>query len=159
MTLLAVADRGSDVEVALFVHVLGAMLLVGTLFGAATALVLAWRRTEPGSVATLTRYGLWTIAAGAFPAWIVMRVGAQWVYSEEHWDDAPSEPGWLGVGYITADAGGLLILISLILALVGLRRMRGDNPSSTLGRVVAVISLVVLATYLVAVWAMSAKPD
>jgi hypothetical protein len=88
-----------------------------------------------------------------------MRVGAQWVYSKEGWEDVADEPSWLGVGYVTADAGGLLILISLILAIVGLRRTRADNPSSTLGRIVGVIALVSLAAYLVAVWAMSAKPD
>ena len=73
--------RMSDVELPLFVHVLGAMLLVGTLFAAVVALLMAWRETEPDGAVTLTRFGLWTMAAGAVPAWIVMRVGAQWVYS------------------------------------------------------------------------------
>jgi hypothetical protein len=152
--------RPSDVEFPLFVHVLGAMLLVGALFAAAVALVLGWRREQAGDVATLTRLGLWTIAVGAVPAWIIMRVGAQWTYSEAGWEDVEDEPAWLGVGFITAEAGGLLILISLILAIVGLRKIpREGTDRSTLGRVVAVLSLVVLAAYLVAVWAMSAKPD
>jgi hypothetical protein len=152
--------RASDVEFPLFVHVLGAMLLVGALFTAAVALVLGWRREQAGDVATLTRFGLWTIAVGAVPAWIVMRIGAQWTYSEAGWDDVEEEPAWLGIGFITAEAGGLLILISLILAIVGLRRTPGEGTApSTIGRVVGILSLVVLAAYLVAVWAMSAKPD
>ena len=153
------AIRASDVEPALFVHVLGAIALVGTLLAAATALVMAWRKTEPGEVVSLTRFGLWTIVAGTLPAWLVMRVGAQWVYSKEGWEDVPDEPGWLGVGYITADAGGLLILVSVVLAIIGLRRVRPDAASSTLGRVVGAVSVLVLAVYLVAVWAMTAKPD
>ena len=152
--------RASDVEFPLFVHVLGAMLLVGALFAAAVALMLAWRREEPGDVAALTRFGLWTIAVGAVPAWIVMRIGAGWTYSETGWEDAPEEPAWLGIGFVTAEAGGLLILVSLILAIVGLRRTpREGTERSTIGRVVAILSLVVLAAYLVAAWAMSAKPD
>jgi hypothetical protein len=154
------AIRPSDVELPLFVHVLGAMILVGTLLAAATAFAASWRRTDSGDVAALTRFGLWTIVAGVLPAWIVMRVGAQWVYSEAGWEDAAAEPGWLGVGYITADAGGLLILVSVVLAIVGLRRGRGaEGSSSTLGRIVGVLAVLLLAVYLVAVWAMSAKPD
>ena len=47
-----------------------------------------------------------------------------------------------------------------VLAIVGLRRTpREGTERSTIGRVVAILSLVVLAAYLVAAWAMSAKPD
>jgi hypothetical protein len=154
------AIRPSDVELPLFVHVLGAMILVGTLLAAATAFTLSWRRKDVGDVATLTRFGLWTIVAGVLPAWLLMRVGAQWVYSEAGWEEVADEPGWLGVGYITADAGGLLILVSVVLAIVGLRRRRGTEDSpSTLGRIVGVIAVLLLVAYLVAVWAMTAKPD
>ena len=60
----------------------------------------------------------------ALPAWILMRVGAEWTYSREGWDDVPDEPGWLGIGYFTADLGGVLLLLSLVLAAVGLRQLR-----------------------------------
>ena len=152
------AIRPSDVEFPLFLHVLGAIILVGMLIAAAAPLVMSWRREDAGEAATLTRVGLWTIVAGVLPAWIVMRVGAQWVYSEEGWEDVADEPGWLGVGYITADAGGLLILVSVVLAIVGLRRGR-DRSGSTLARVAGAIAVLLLAVYLVAVWAMTAKPD
>ena len=60
---------------------------------------------------------------------------------------------WLEIGYATADAGGLLILISAILAGIGLRR-----GNVRLARIVGVVSIILLAAFLVAVWAMTAKP-
>ena len=40
-----------------------------------------------------------------------MRVAAQWTESREGFPD-DFEPAWLGIGYSTAEGGGLLILIS-----------------------------------------------
>ena len=92
-------------------------------------------------------------------AWFAMRIGAEWIYSKEGWADAPSEPDWLGVGYITADLGGLLLLISVVLAGFGARRLaRANGGSNMLARSAGVLALVVLALYLVALWAMTAKP-
>ena len=85
-----------------------------------------------------------------------MRAGAEWIYSREHLDDLPSDPTWVGIGYGTADAGGLLLLIALILGAFGLRRLRSGRTG--LLRASLVISVVLLVTYLVTVWAMSAKP-
>ena len=62
----------------------------------------------------------------------------------------PDEPGWLGVGYPYRRRGGVLILVSLVLA-IGLRRVRPDATSSTPGRVVGAVSVLVLAIYLNAV--------
>ena len=80
---------------------------------------------------------------------------------EEGLRGSGEEPTWLGIGYITAEAGGLLILISLILTGLGVRRMRQRRaaPPSVLVRIGTVLVTIVLAAYLVAVWAMSAKPD
>jgi hypothetical protein len=39
-----------------------------------------------------------------------MRVGAEWIYSREGWDDLPEgvdDSGWLATGFIIADTGGL----------------------------------------------------
>ena len=46
-----------------------------------------------------------------------MRICAEWVYQQEHWDKVPdsAQPSWIGFGFITADGGGLLLLIALIL--------------------------------------------
>ncbi len=60
------AIRPDDVNFPLFLHVFGAMLLVGTLFAVALATVLAWRgRTTPTG---LTRFGLRTLLIGVLPS-------------------------------------------------------------------------------------------
>jgi hypothetical protein len=147
------AIRADEVNFPLFLHVLGAMLLVGTLLAVTTAITLDWRR--PGDTAQLTRLGLRTLLLGVVPAYVLMRVGAQWTESREDW---PGDPAWLGIGYITADAGALLILLSVILAAIGLRQLRGGGGRA-LARTVGVISIVLLAANVIAVWAMSVKPD
>ena len=85
------AVRPDDQNFPLFVHVLGAMILVGGLL--TTAGALAWARGDVGSL----RLGYRALLAVALPGWIVMRIGAQWIYSEEGWDDIPdsAEPTWL----------------------------------------------------------------
>jgi hypothetical protein len=148
------AIRPDDVNFPLFLHVFGAMLLVGTLFAVALATVLAWRR--PDDAAGLTRFSLRTLLMGVLPAYILMRVGAQWTASKENIPE-DNDLTWLGIGYITADAGALLILISVILSALGLRKLRGGSGVG-FGRAVGVISILLLAAYLVAVWAMTAKP-
>ena len=155
MSLLA-AIRPDDWNFPLLLHVLGAMLLVGGLTGAVISFWLGWRGDS-----TLPRLGFKSLLFVAFPAWWLMRIPGQWIASKEGFDGTGEEPGWLGIGYITAEAGGLLILISLILTGLGVRRMRGaEQPSASLMvRIGTVLVTIVLAAYLVAVWAMSAKPD
>ena len=152
------AIRPDDVNFPLFLHVLGAMLLVGTLLAVSSAILLGWRRADPGEARALTRFGLRTLLLGVFPSYVLMRIGAQWTESAE---DLPEdfEPAWLGIGYITADAGALLILVSIVLSALGLRRLRAGGEGTGLARSVGVISTLLLAAYIVAVWAMSAKPD
>ena len=158
------AIRADEVNLPLFLHVLGAMALVGTLLAVAVAMLLGWRRTEPERSVALTRFGLWTIIAGAVPSYIVMRVGAQWTEAEQFGDlegtakEAVEDSTWLGIGYITAELGLLLLLVSLILAIIGLRRTRRGGGTG-LGRAVGIIATLLLAAYVVAVWAMTVKPD
>jgi hypothetical protein len=148
------AIRPDSVNLPLFLHVLGAMLLVGALAFVAAAILIGWRGTE--RAVPLTRVALRAIPYGVLPAYVVMRVGAQWTEAELDYAD-DFDPAWIGIGYITADAGALLILISLILAVIGLRKLRAGGGLG-LGRAVGVISLVLVAAYVVAVWAMTAKP-
>ena len=155
MTTLA-AIRPDDWNFPLLLHVLGAMLLVGGLTAAVIALWLGWRR-DPGM---FSRVGFRSLLFVAFPAWWLMRIAAEWTASKEGFEE--EGPTWLGIGYITAEAGGLLILISIILTGLGVRRMRRSDPrpeTSALVRVGTVLTTIVLAAYVVAVWAMSAKPD
>jgi hypothetical protein len=156
MSMLA-AIRPDDWNLPLLLHVLGAMLLVGGLTTAVTSFLLGWRR----DAATLSRLGFWSLLAVAFPAWWLMRIAGQWTGSREGLGGAADDPAWLEIGYITAEGGGLFLLVSIILAGLGVRRMgRADAPGpSTLVRIAAVLTTIVLAAYVVAVWAMTAKPD
>lgn len=138
----------------LLLHVFGAMVLVGGLVTAVTALVLGWKR----DTAAYTRFAFWTLLALVLPAYIVMRVGAEWIFSKENFVEG-QEPDWIGVGYITADLGALLILITLIVTGIASRRLRkADGGTSVLARISAVLTSIILAAYVVAMWAMSAKP-
>ena len=151
---MVAAIRPDSVNLPLFLHVLGAMLLLGMLFSVAFVTVLGWRRSDesPG----LTRFGLRTLLIGVLPAYLLMRIGAQWTESEQNYPK-DFEASWLDVGYVTADAGAILILISIVLSALGLRRLRtGDGLR--FGRAVGVISIILLAAYIVAVWAMTTKP-
>ncbi len=125
MTVLA-AIRPDAWNFPLLLHVLGAMLLVGTLVLAASALVLAWR---DGS-ASLVRLGYRSLLIGALPAWIVMRGAAEWIADKEGLtgDEVPS---WVDIGYSTADSGFLLLVISTVLAGLAVRRA---GRSETVGR-------------------------
>ena len=145
------AIRPDDVNLALLVHVLGAMVLVGALVTAATAGVAGWREDTGG----LTRLAYRTLLYVGLPSFLVMRIAAEWVYREENLDAVPEDPAWIGIGYITADLGGLLLLISLVLGGIGLRRGRPGR----LMKAVTVLSMVLVAVYVVAVWAMGAKPS
>jgi hypothetical protein len=137
---------------ALLLHVGGAMILVGGLLTAGAATVLA-RRDATG---TLARFSYLTLAAVAFPGFILMRAGAAWIYDKEGFSGS-SDPTWVGIGFGTADGGGLLLLIALILGGVGLARARRGTGGRLL-RASGVIALVLLAFYVVTVWAMAAKP-
>jgi hypothetical protein len=155
MSVLA-AIRPDDWNLPLLVHVFGAMMLVGGLVTAAAALLYGWRR----DAGWYTRLAFWSLLAIAFPAWWVMRIGAEWIYSKENFDE-DNEPGWIGVGYLTAEPGGLLLLVTIILTGIGYRRLRSrpDAESSMLTRIGGVLAVVLLVAYTIAVWAMTAKPD
>jgi hypothetical protein len=154
VTVLATI-RPDSWDFPLLLHVLGAMLLVGTLVLAASALILAWR---DGS-ASLTRLGYRSLLIGALPAWIVMRGAAEWIADKEGLtgDEVPS---WVDLGYSTADAGFLLLLISTVLAGLAVRRAGRAERSGGGGfsRASTVLVSLVLIAYLVATWAMTTKP-
>jgi hypothetical protein len=155
MTLVA-AIRDGSVNFPLFLHVLGAMLLIGTLAAVGFATIAGWR--SPERAGGLSRFGLKALLVGVLPAYLLMRIGAQWTESQENSPD-DFDPAWLGIGYITADIGALFVLISIILSAIGLRRSRDDSTRGVaLARIVGVISVVLLAAYLIAVWAMTTKP-
>jgi hypothetical protein len=156
MRVLPLALRPDAWDLPLFVHVAGAMVLVGAALLAAVALAGGMRAAGSGQGATLTRFGFRTLLIGALPAFIVMRLGAEWIASKE---DIPGDPGWLGIGYITSDGGALLLIAGLITAGIAQKRAGRGEAASGLTRAAAILSLVLLAALLVALWAMSTKPS
>jgi hypothetical protein len=153
MSVLA-AMRPDEWHFPLFVHVLGATILVGGLLSGAGTLALARGH------ARFLRLGYWSLLAVALPGWIVMRIGAEWIYSEEDWDDLPEgvdEPDWLDAGFVIANLGGLILFVTLIVGGFGVYRLR-DGRGSGLLKATLALSIILLAAYVVAAWAMAGKP-
>ena len=160
MSILA-SIRPDDWNFPLLLHVLGALTLLGALATAGSAMVIGWKRETAVDAITWARVSFRTLLIVALPAWFLMRIGAEWIASKEGWNDVDEEPLWLGLGYLTAEAGGLLLLISIILSGIGARRLaRSDGTSGgTLVRVATVLALLLVVAYVIVTWAMSAKPD
>jgi hypothetical protein len=151
MTVLAVI-RPDSWNFPLFLHVLGAMILVGGLLAGASSLGFA-----RGDVRYL-RLGYWSLLAVSLPGWILMRAGGEWIASKEGWTKSGvSTPTWLDIGFLLADLGGLILLVSLIVGGIGVYRLR-EGKGSGLLKGTLVLSIILLAAYVVAVWAMAGKP-
>lgn len=129
----------------LFLHVLGAMLLFGTV-GTVAVAGFAFRRFEQHRP-LLTRVTQRVFLLGVIPAYVLMRAGAQWINSK--WFPHGHEPGWVGVGFLISDAGAVLLIVVGILLAVRRQRVLLAVP-------------VITALYVVALgvaWvAMSGKP-
>ena len=151
MTGVLAAIRPDDWNFPLFLHVLGAMILVGATLTGASALAFARGDTR------LLRLGYWTLLLVGLPSYVVMWGAAHWIYSKEGLDESPIDAAWTGIGFIVAEGGAVVFLAALITGGIGVRRL----PSGGHGLLKAtlVLSLVLLAAFVVAVWAMSAKPD
>jgi hypothetical protein len=140
------AVRPDDWNLPLLLHVGGAMLLVGSLVTVA-GLAIAGRR---GDSAALMRLAFRTLLLGVIPSYLLMRVGAELIFSKENVDD---DAAWVGIGYIASDLGAVLIIIATIVAGVG--RKSGGSRSRV---ATASLTLIVLTAYVIAIWAMAAKP-
>jgi formate hydrogenlyase subunit 3/multisubunit Na+/H+ antiporter MnhD subunit len=130
----------------LFLHVLGAVILVGSI--AATALAAGRSHESP----LLRRVAFWTLASVVLPAWALMRFAGQWIDSKE---DLAGDPAWLGIGFMVGDIGLVVLLVTAIVGWWSTRRLDRRWPART----VTVLASLYLAALLVAMWAMSAKPD
>jgi phosphoglycerol transferase MdoB-like AlkP superfamily enzyme len=153
MTLLA-AIRPDDWNFPLFLHLVGAMTLVGALLLVAVSLAGA---AQGGSVATL-RLGFRGLLFAALPAWILMRVTAEWLASEENLNE--DSPGWVDIGYMTSDTSFLLLIAATVCAGIAARRAARDQARGG-GLTVAVVVLtsITLVAYVVVIWAMTTKPS
>ncbi|HEY6777640.1 MAG TPA: hypothetical protein VI122_14125 [Thermoleophilaceae bacterium] len=153
MTLLGVI-RPDDWNFPLFLHLVGAMTLVGTLILVGVSLVGAGRG---GSVAVV-RLGFRGLLFAALPAWLLLRVTAEWLASEENLDE--DTPGWVDVGYMTSDTTLLLLIAATVCAGLASRRARREGlRGSGLSVAVVVLVAISLVAYVVAIWAMTTKPS
>ena len=153
MSILAVI-RPDNWNFPLFLHVLGAMILVGGLLTGASS--LAFARGE----ARFLRLGYWSLLAVSLPGWILMRAGGEWIASREGWTKSgvPS-PTWLDIGFMLADLGGLILLVSLIVGGIGVYRLRDGKGAAGLLKATLVLAIMLLGAYVVAIWAMAGKPS
>jgi len=152
-TLAAV--RPDEWNLPLFLHILGSMVLTGSMLLAATVLLSSWRS---GSV-TLARTGYRTLLIGVLPSWLLTRIAAQVIANKEGLDKGKT-PTWVTIGFITTEPGLLLIVAATVAAGLGLRKARRDG--GTLGasrKVAAVLTSLLVVFYVVAIWAMTAKPS
>ena len=150
------AIRPGEQDFALLLHLVGATVVFGALLASSTSLLLA--RGD----ARLLRLGYFSLLVVGLPGLILMRLAGEWLYQLQHWDDVSErfgEPSWLGIGFVVADWGGLLFLLSLVLGGVGVHRLNRGNGGVGLLRATMVISLVLVLAYVVAVWAMTGKPE
>jgi len=157
----------------LFLHVLGATILVGGVLTGASALRFA--RGNPRQL----RLGYWSLLLVAFPGLVLMRLGATLIWSKEtghsfFWAIFPHpsvDPRWIEIGGTVSDLGGAGLVLALILGWFGLKRMEGAQgdlltkvpvvskmTGETLLRLTLYISFALLAGYVLAVWAMAGKP-
>ena len=150
------AIRPDEQSFALLLHLVGATVVFGALLASATSILLA--RGD----ARLLRLGYFSLLFVGLPGLILMRLAGQWLYNLQHWDDLPdqfAQPAWLGIGFIVADWGGVLFLISLALGGIGIYRLRQGKNAAGLLNATMLITLVLIVAYAVAVWAMTGKPN
>jgi hypothetical protein len=150
------AIRPDEQSFALLLHLVGAVVVFGALLASATSILLARGDSR------LLRLGYFSLLLVGLPGLILMRAAGQWLYNLQKWDDLPDQfdqPAWLGIGFVVADWGGLLFLISLALGGIGIYRLRQGKNATGLLNVTMLISLVLIVAYVVAVWAMTGKPN
>jgi cytochrome b561 len=138
----------------LFLHVGGAMALVASLVVALYAIQIARARgDQPAAQFAFRVLGRFTL-----PAFIVMRVGAEWIASKEHLEN--SNDAWIGIGFTSSDFGLLLVIIGMVLT--GLMTRRTKQGSSVAGagqlRAAGIVTGILVAAYIVTIWAMTTKP-
>ena len=150
------AFRPGEQDFALLLHLVGATVVFGALLASATSILLARGDTR------LLRLGYFSLLLVGLPGLVLMRLAGQWLYNLQHWADLPDrigQPAWLGIGFVVADWGGALFLLSLALGGFGVYRLGRGKSAAGLLNATVLISLVLVVGYVVAVWAMTGKPN
>jgi hypothetical protein len=140
--------RPSSFDFPLFLHVLGAMVLFGAALTSTVVSTAGWRRPD---AAALRRTSFWALLAVGVPGYVAMRGGAQWIYSKEGFS-GDDDPTWLSIGFIIADAGLLVLLLT-----IGFAYWWRRSGNAVAARIVAGLSSLYLVLLAVAWLAMSGK--
>jgi hypothetical protein len=133
----------------LFLHVLGATVLVGGISAVVVVAMTALWYSE--YAALLRRIAFQTTLIVVWPGFIATVAGGHWTLSREHLAANRTPPGWALVGIAVTDVGVLVVIVLTVFAWLALRRPR-------MGRAVAALAALYLGALLVTLWAMTAKP-
>jgi ribose/xylose/arabinose/galactoside ABC-type transport system permease subunit len=138
----------------LFLHIGGAMALVGSLVMALYAIRIARTRGDQPAAQFAFRV-LWRFT---LPSYLVTRIFAQVIADKEKLSD--SDDAWITIGYITTEPGLLLLIIALVLTGLMARRAKSGTSVAGAGQLMAarVLAGILLVAYIVAIWAMTTKP-
>jgi hypothetical protein len=151
--LLAVVRPGSW-NLPLYFHIAGAMALVASLILALYAVRIARTRGDQPAA----EFAFRTLLRFTLPSYLVMRIAAQIVQNKEKVDDNAT---WLGIGFMVSDAGLLLLVIGLVLTGLAARKAKaGESVAGSGGlRAAGALAGILIAAYVVAIWAMTTKPS
>jgi len=150
----AIRPAGQDFPVLL--HIVGATIGFGALLASVSSLALARGQVR------LLRVGYFSLLLVALPGWILMRLSGEWIYRRQGWNSLPhdlKDTTWLRIGFGVADYGGVLFLVALVLGGIALRRLRNGKSGTGLLRITTGIAVVIALAFVVAVWAMTGKPN
>jgi hypothetical protein len=146
MSVLA-AIRPDDWNFPLFIHILSAMVLFGTVVLAAVSV--------GGNAQAGLRLGFRSLLIGAIPAWIAMRLSAQWIADKEGYlEDDVEVPAWVDIGFATSEGSLLFLIAATVCAGIASRRERAGGLRTA---TVVLVGIAIVA-YVVALWAMTTKP-
>jgi Predicted integral membrane protein (DUF2269) len=170
--LAGVFPRANDFSInfPLLVHITGATILVGGMLGAAAGLVLA--RGDERKL----KLGYYSLLFVAFPGLVLTKIGATMIWHKESTHSLvgaafphSNDPRWIEIGGTALDGGGTLLVGALVVGWIGLRRLDGKTDfvakvpivgkwtGATYLKLTTAISVVLLAAYVLAIWAMSTK--
>ena len=126
MTVLG-AIRPDDWNLPLFLHVLGAMALVGALGLVLLSLVSA----RGGDSAAGLRLAYRSLLFAVIPSWIVMRSALSGSRTRRASTDLDEPPAWVDIGFVTSEPTLLLLIAATVCAGVGRAgRGRAAAPSA-----------------------------
>lgn len=148
MTIVALI-RPDSWNFPLFLHVLGAMLLFGSI--AAVIVVGLAARRRPDHAALLARVAFRTTLFLVIPGWLLMRLAGGWIADKEYPKDTP---GWVDVGFLVSEPGLIVVIPLIVVAWLSARK----GGVGRLAVATPILAAIYLAALAVALFSMTAKP-